>query len=323
MFNKRAWIGYSHNFLMRFGLLKPGNRLTILAYHRVMPERGGECFSESLITRTVAEFEQEVFYLKNNFNIIPLAKALEYGAQNSMPANSLVITFDDGYRDNFNYAWPILKKHNLPMSLFVSSSILNDPLQPLWPDRLLYAIKLDSEKTSRLLGHECSNPLELLDYFTRVDNQERISKIEKLERNMKLNGQYGWAKELYLNRDELRVMSDQGVEIGAHTVTHPILSLLTEAEMENEIVSSKKTIENCLNKKVQFFAYPNGGRNDFTQTTIMLLKKAGFRAAFSCYGGFNAGNIIENKYSLNRIPMGSRRYDLGCNLLRSFLKTNE
>ena len=114
--------------------------------------------------------------------------------------------------------------------------------------------------------------------------------------------------------DQVKVLSKAGIEFGAHTVSHPILSRTSDAALEREIMESKQRIEEMTNQKVSLFAYPNGERGDFDQRAIDCLKNNGFIAACSTIYGVNKG--IEERFALKRIPAFKQPLGaLGCRLV--------
>lgn len=303
---------------------------SVIAYHRVLSGTNGG-ITEYLVNRSTQDFEKELAFLIKNFNILSLSEIITLAEKNKLPPHSLAITFDDGYRDNLIYAWEILKKYKVPMTLFVCSDILSIPPKPLRNDIIAFMFTKDFQTDFcipefgpvRMDGQNENNRsilLRLTDYLNRVSNAKRVEIVELISNKFNINDDIFFKAGIYLTREDLIKMSREGVEIGAHTASHAILSRLPVLEMEREIGGSKETLEEITGKPVNFFAYPNGRQEDFNQRTIGILKKLGFKAAFSCFGGFNLGVSNSNRYCIKRIPAGNCHEDLKYNFLTSFLK---
>jgi peptidoglycan/xylan/chitin deacetylase (PgdA/CDA1 family)/glycosyltransferase involved in cell wall biosynthesis len=273
----------------RFG---PGIR--ILFYHRVSAEAG----PPDLRGRrpiTAREFEKHLKHLKRHYRVISLeeaAHALQSGG--SLPENAVAITFDDGYRDNYTVALPLLEKYGAPATVFVVTSAIDG--KPFWFDEVRRWFEQTQVTTLRLgeTGEEFSlanasargKALERVLSFLKSLRGERLSAVlADLRSDLKIGAESAPAERETLTWDELRAMaSNNRVSIGAHTVTHPILPNLAPDEISREIRESAETITRELNRPVRFFAYPNGDSNVAARQTVRELKLVGCSTGG---GGFN------------------------------------
>lgn len=207
----------------------------VLMYHRI-----NDYSDATDKTVSTKKFEQQISYLKKRFKIISLDEMVNLYKQNiQLREDTAAITFDDGYKDNFTDAYPILRKYNIPAAIFVAA-----------------------------------------DYI---------------------------GKDYGLSKEEMLMMQKNNITFGAHTINHRVLSELDRALASFEIKDSKLILEEILNEKVKYFAYPYGKRNrDFSDESMEIVKEAGYDAAFSTDNGFVDSK--SNCFALNRI--GIRNFPL-------------
>jgi peptidoglycan/xylan/chitin deacetylase (PgdA/CDA1 family) len=281
--------------LGRWGLPSKRARrnLQILTYHRVNDE--GDIYFPA--TR-VGVFDRQMRYLSKNFNVLPLEEAVERMANSNLGENAVIVTLDDGYRDNFMNAFPILKKYGLPATIFLASGVIgNGGL--LWHDRVFSAFR--STRTPVMEDpagsgkvYSLHNPEErivalraTLRWLRTLPETGRQAAIFALEEALE-TGDQGAEEAIMLRWEEIRLMQSHRVTFGSHTQTHPILSTLPEQTAREEICHSKEIIERKIGVPVKAFAYPHGTENDFDETSIGILKDAGFTCAVTTMFGTNA-----------------------------------
>lgn len=275
-----------------FNMLSPAGanaRLTVLIFHRVLPEPDLLFPGEPDAVR----FETQMHWMKTWFNVLPLPEAVERLRGGSLPARAAAITFDDGYADNCTVALPILRRAGLSATFFIAAGYLDGGR--MWNDTVIDVIRkaegpdLDLARLS--LGRYPVATLE----NRRRSLGELLGKIKYLEpgqRNDLVAELAGGAKiqpprDLMLTADQLRSLAAAGMTIGAHTVNHPILSRVSEQEARAEMTESKARLEAITGHKVALFAYPNGKpATDYTGTHVRLAREAGFEAA--CSTGWGA-----------------------------------
>ncbi|MFC1985419.1 polysaccharide deacetylase family protein [Chloroflexota bacterium] len=234
-------------------------------------------------------FDQQINYLCHNYEIISLEDLARYaGERKALHGRIAVITFDDGYRDNYLYAYPILKKYKVTATIFLTSGHIGTG-SLFWWDKIHYALHNTPLRTIELKEF---GSYSLASYTDRVKVSADISskliklpeteKIRLTERLMALSlvtPPTHLAKELLLSWDEVKEMKEGSITFGAHTVNHPILTRLPLEHAKNEILQSKKDIEKHIGQTVTAFAYPNGALGDFDCEHVRFLKDNGFICA--------------------------------------------
>ncbi len=230
-----------------------------------------------------------------------------------LPPRCIALTFDDGYRDMYTLAGPLLKRHNLPAILYVAVDAIERGF--LWPDLLRHAIRTTREPRVELatLQDGETRTFELATLAGRVQAVSQLNKRLKGiqdsemwcvldELAWKLLGRSAHTVTipgLMLSWDELRSLTRDGIEIGAHTMTHPILTRVSEQEAEHEITTSRWRLEEVLGVPVRHFAYPFGQPTDFSRGLRRLVQTAGFRSA--CTTIFGCNRPTDDWFTLKRI----------------------
>ncbi len=286
------------------------NHIIIMVYHRVNSKKD----TWSLSSITPHEFEQQIIYLKNHYKIISLHKLIQLISSKEINKYKYkkvaIITFDDGYKDNYNYAFPIIKKNNIPVTIFLTANFISQD-KLFWWDKVGYLlhhthrdkITLDNLVFFSLdtFKNKAISYLEITNKLKKIPNNDKLKYIDKIQHECNVSIPKGLGKSLLMTWDEVEKMSNQGVSFGAHTLTHPILTQISLEESETEIMSSKLKIESILKNKVQMFAYPNGDRYDFNDEIINLLQKNRFLCAVTTLKGSVMINNSEDVYKLRRI----------------------
>jgi len=286
-----------------------GNKkAVILAYHRVLDRKPNFDFDASNVSASPNNFNEQMKYLSEKYKVISFDEFVEHHKNNKpLPRNSVIITFDDGYKDSYLFAYPILKKLGLPATIYLTTGhVGKDRL--LWWDSLAYMINRTKQESLELKGlgkiklNNKANALKVIKSKLK-SMYEKDKKLALKSISTVLNVDPPKQK-MFLNWDEVREMSKHNISFGAHTENHPIMTNITHKEAEKEIISSKLTIEKKLGKKVRSFAYPNGHKSDFNEQIINILKKHGFESAVTYMPGTNS-----LKSDLFRIKRVFVRYD--------------
>ncbi len=275
--------------LSKFVIFRAAKPLSILVYHRVLPEQ--DPFREGI--PSVNEFDWQMRLISRFFTPLSLDDALEALANNSLPSNAVCVTFDDGYRDNLTLALPVLKKHQVPATIFVATGFLDNGR--MWNDTVIEAFRMYEEDTISLpsLGlveeslNSISERCQLAERVIReIKHQSPKQRQEKVAALEKLVGASRLPNDLMLDREGVIELHRQGVEIGAHTVTHPILSSLELDQASVELEQSRLQLESITGAPIKYFAYPNGvlGK-DFREEHRQLAKEQNFAAAVTTEWG--------------------------------------
>jgi peptidoglycan/xylan/chitin deacetylase (PgdA/CDA1 family) len=264
----------------------------ILTYHRVNNE-----FDPYFPAVPPAVFAEQMEYLASHFSVCSLTEAVTRLQARDVPDNVVVITFDDGYRDNYVHAFPILRKFSIPATIFLATSSIGSGTL-LWHDRVFTAFRETREFVLREYGKDHrSYPLrsvqerlfaqqEVLRFLRSLDDHDRTKWINCLVTDLKV--EEGKRRlNLMLSWDEVREMHKHGISFGSHTVTHAILSKMSIEAVKREIYESQKIIAQQLGVIPTTFAYPNGSQADFTQVTKEILQDAGYICAVTTVFGTN------------------------------------
>lgn len=271
--------------------------LTVLAYHRI-----GNCaqteFDPWVITADQDQLERQLRYFQKHHRIVGLEEAIAIASgRQTAPGRAILITFDDGYRDNYQQALPVLRSLGIQATFFLVTGFMAGGSLAWW-DRIAWQV--------RSMPHACfSLPVgsELRAFDLRETSAaDAISQILALYKACPREAQDDFeanlqaalpanaqppTERLFMTTTEARELLAQGMAIGAHTLTHPILAGLSPDEQFDEMRRSRELLGELVGATIDVMAYPVGGPNDFDATTRALAAECGYRAAFSCHGGLN------------------------------------
>ena len=289
-----------------------GDRLLrILAYHRVLDDDPEEFpFDGDVISATTADFRRQMEFVRRNFDVISFCD-LEYCDRTgrSWPERGLLITFDDGYRDNYTQAFPVLKELGLPATMFLITGCVGSA-ELMWWDLIAYCL-LHTPRLWATLPEVSATPFPLSARRERQDAVRRtlswiklVSEAVKSDFLSRLPDELGVslprnAERMRLSWDEAREMARYGIEFGGHTVTHPVLSQVCDDRLEEEVRQSKREIEKRLGTPVFAFSYPIGHERSYGEAARRAVARAGFRYAVSSRQGTATGGF--DRYALPRI----------------------
>jgi peptidoglycan/xylan/chitin deacetylase (PgdA/CDA1 family) len=272
-------------------LLRQGP-LRILAYHRVLDwDRDSFPFDEGVISATTEGFRQQMKFVRANFDVISFADLREFELRGSRwPRRPIIITFDDGYRDNYTNAFPVLKEFGLRATIFLTSGHIGSP-KLFWWDQIAYCIK-HSERAELSLPAFSREPVRISNLPERIALIERVlAWVKSVPEEIKERFLEELAREarvappsvpgMHMSWDEVREMAASGIEFGSHTVTHPILSNVSRERLREEILHSKRTIEREIGSQIIVFAYPSGARSRFNREAKQMAASCGFLYAVS------------------------------------------
>lgn len=279
----------------RIGNSKDGdNRVCIVTYHRILEHHDPLLDSEP----DVNAFRWQMETLARCFNVLPLSAAVQAIRTHCVPPRAVCITFDDGYRSCHDLALPILQELGLPATIFVTTGCLEQG--SMWNDRIVEAVRalpsalLDLSEVG-LGQHGLYTVADRKRIVNRINDDSKYLPPEGRQRVIdyleKIAGRRDTA-QLMLTRDMIARLAACGMEIGGHTVNHPILTRLSDAAAREEIVENKRVLEQITGKPLRLFAYPNGKVGmDFDERHVGMVEAAGYEAAFTtALGAAGAGN---------------------------------
>ena len=284
-------------------LLSPSGqnaRLSILIYHRVLPE------PDPLFPSEVdsARFDAQMRHVSRIFNVLPLTEAVARLKSDILPARAACVTFDDGYADNAEIALPILKKHGIPATFFIATGYLNGGI--MFNDSVIECIRMTKKESLDLpqLGFN-ELPVQTIaekrsaveSILSSVKYQEPIKRQEMVD-EIRSRAGVELPRNLMMKDDQVRLLSGSGMEIGGHTVNHPILASVDRETARAEIQDGKDYLEELTGNPVRLFAYPNGKPDrDYLAAHAAIVKELGFDAAVS-----TATGVAHKKSDLFQLP---------------------
>ncbi|SMF94740.1 Polysaccharide deacetylase [Methylomagnum ishizawai] len=300
-------------------------RLSILIYHRVLPEADPLFPGET----TAAGFDLEMGLLKRVFAVLPLGEAVARLKAGTLPARAACVTFDDGYADNATHALPILRKYGLPACFFIATAYLDGGR--MFNDTVIEAVRRAKPERVDLgrfgLGeHDLSSPEAKARAIGAILSQVKYLPPDRREDTVAglaaaLTGA-ALPTDLMLTTAQLQALRQAGMDIGAHTHRHPILAKLDPAAVRAEIAEGVAALEGILDQRVGLFAYPNGKPgSDYLPQQAAIVRELGFDAAVSTQWG--AACAASDPFQLPRFTPWSRdkarfQPQLLRNLVRSY-----
>ena len=309
-----------------FELLSPGQRngrLSILIFHRVLAQVD-PLFPEEV---DAARFDVICGWLRRWFNVLPLDAAVRRLRDGSLPRRAAAITFDDGYADNHDIALPILKKHGLPSTFFIATGFLDGGC--MWNDTVIEAIRrcerselsLDEAVPGTHPLSSASDRRGLIDRLLPAIKHLPLAERRAAAHRVTLSCGVSPSAALMMTSAQVQGLHRAGMQIGAHTVNHPILAVLDEQEAHAEIAQSKQRLESLIDKQVTLFAYPNGRpAKDYSASNVDTVRRCGFDAAVST--GWGAARSSSDLYQLPRFtPWDRARVRFGMRLASNLLRS--
>lgn len=263
------------------------SQLNILCYHRILPSEDKAAYFSPDLVVTPEAFRLHCKTLAQHYTVLPVTEAIALFEQGDYDKPIVALTFDDGYLDNLLYAAPVLKEFGLRATFYVVSGLVGTTSPP-WYDVLAKCVqKLTADG-------ESLDSVKIVEEAKSLTPQERKDLVaaycERID-----GGPDFRDVDLLMNPEQLRQLAAEGHEIGSHSISHEILPLLDDAELEREVHGSKKQLESILDRPVTSFCYPNG---DYDARTIEAVKASGYENAASVHLGANTS--VRDRYTLKR-----------------------
>ncbi|MBX2839343.1 MAG: polysaccharide deacetylase family protein [Gammaproteobacteria bacterium] len=273
-------------------MAKRANVARVLMFHGI---GNGEHSAELL--------ENKIRFLKQHFNIVSLEHLLTKISAGTALSNEVVLTFDDGLRNNAVHAYPILKKFDTPATFFVCPGLIESGSW-LWNHEARERLRsLPTEQRKELAtAWGCNDDLEaIITWLKELDIQARREKEEAIRELTHSFTPSADQKNAYdmMSWDDLRGLDENLITIGSHTTNHAITKDLNDTALDVEIVESRMILEQQLSRSINHFCYPNGY---FDQTTIEAVKST-YKSAVTTDEG--TVNLADDLYLLSRIPSES------------------
>lgn len=263
-------------------------RLAVLMYHRVltMPDAlTGEVHA--------SDFDVQMRALRECFNVLPLVEAVDRLAHGTLPARAVAITFDDGYADNALVAVPILKKHGLHATFFVADGYLNGGR--MFNDTVIEAVRRARGPALELsvAGLPATLPVgsvdekraalgRILASIKYLQPEQRLAAVEQIAHAAGAPLPH----DLMMNDGQVRGLVAAGMDVGGHTINHPILNSVDLETARREIEGNRRALGRMLGRLPEMFAYPNGAPGkDYAYAHTRLVREAGYKAAVTTSWG--------------------------------------
>jgi peptidoglycan/xylan/chitin deacetylase (PgdA/CDA1 family) len=325
--NKRHFLARSFEQLGLLHMLEQaaatrGPAVTALTYHRIA-EPSANAFYDPVISATPAAFHSHIEWLSNHVRLLTLDDLIgRLESRTPWHEPAVMLTFDDGYRDNVEVAVPILHKYHAPATFFIATAFLESPQLPWW-DHIAYVLKRTrvtnltlarspDDRASPLVIDlaETSRPVAIttvvrafldgtiLNERWFLEQLGRIAHVDLDERDL--------GRALFMTWDHLRQLADpaRGLAVGSHTHSHQKLTRLAESLQRRELSSSKQILETHLGCEIKALAYPYGWHGTYTACTKSLAAETGYRLAFTSHERPNRRTTLD-PYEISRIGIST------------------
>jgi peptidoglycan/xylan/chitin deacetylase (PgdA/CDA1 family) len=289
---------------------KPGF-LRVLTYHRIDEPTRRPWLDPGLISASPKDFGEQMAYLATYYRIVTVndvLATLRSRNKEDLPPRAVLVTFDDGYVDFEEHAWPILRRYKIPVTLFVPTAFPDHPEQTFWWDDLYQALQNTNRK------EPLDTPIGTFSLSTAVSRDQAYQRLKNYTKTLKhtealsrvrefcneLGGQP--ATNCIMSWESLRKLGQEGLTIGAHTRTHPLLNRISLEEAREEVVGSFEDLKREMGFALPIFAYPSG---EFSDDVVGMLEREGFSLAFTTKRGMNDIHHM-NPLRMQRINVGGR-----------------
>ncbi|MEO8092011.1 MAG: polysaccharide deacetylase family protein [bacterium] len=282
----------------------------VLAYHRIQESDQETPFDSGVFSATPSTFEAQLRFLTRHFQVVS-PESIKRNPDSL--GRRVVVTFDDGYRDNYELAFPLLREYGMPATFFLATGFLDNPRVPWW-DELAWMVRRSPRRV--LEDREWFGGRLLLDGDRRpaIDELTRTYKSLPTERTEafldfcadaagtgRCDASAG--ADLWMTWEMAAELRDAGMTIGGHTATHPVLGRARPEVQSREVEECARRLREKLGVSIRFFAYPVGLIESFDDSTRRILREAGVELAFSLYGGYLRPGRLD-PYDVPRASVG-------------------
>lgn len=300
------------------GQLPERDVLLVLNYHRI-GNPDDDPFDPGVFSATGDQLSEQISYLKRHVSVVNLDEALAFvdgGVDDKTRRCRVLITFDDGYLDNYEIAFPILRSNGVQGVFFLATSMVGSCCVPWW-DHIAYLMK-----TARRRRFNLRYPADLvvdvdengmtkslrdvLSLYKRPRNTDPARFIREFSEEARGEDLPGTLRR-FLNWDEAREMIGGGMAIGSHTHSHHVLSQLEPERQRDELAQSRALLREQLSIEADALAYPVGNTTSFSDQTQQIARETGYRAAFSFHGGTNLPGVAR-RYDIKRVNVSDQSW---------------
>lgn len=280
-----AWIVYYSGFLKLWPRMYDDGNPIVLVYHRVLDTTNGSGeFSLPGVIVSIDSFRKQIKYLSKNYRTVSLEQLVTMVKKGAKLQNLAVVTFDDGWKDNYTNAYPVLLQYGVPATVFLVTDYIGTT-RWFWPEKITYLLMKTrnvrirvSESVGKLLNTDSKHlPVALIlknidvliERLKYLSSGRRGAIIRHLEEQIDEPLSELESKEALLGWNEVKEMANNGISFGSHTQTHPIVTREPIQTVRKEIVNSKMEIEKHLKRSCTAFAYPNGDWNESVRKVVV------------------------------------------------------
>lgn len=287
------------------------SELTILAYHRVLdrPIDADFAFDAELVSASSEDFAWQMQFIQRRFTPMTFAQLqVALAGGEALPPRPIIVTFDDGFEDNYRCAFPILRDLGVPATFFISTDYIGGETV-FWFDAAVHwfvratrsTVRIDALDTTLSLAPEVGGRRRQADAFLRqlkgVPDAVRRAAIEQVRAQLAPDNDTELPLSRPLNWAQVREMAAGGMEFGSHTVSHPLLTQVTPALLDAELAESKQELERQLGRPCNAVSYPDGAVNP---AVMRAAADAGYDFGVGYFPGINKYRRLD-RFSLNRL----------------------
>jgi peptidoglycan/xylan/chitin deacetylase (PgdA/CDA1 family) len=312
-----AWTALGAAGAFRLGRHVHRRAVAILTYHQVQADGPWTRTPRHPNVVAASEFERQVAHLRRRYHIISGPEFEQHVVAGApLPPHAVLLTFDDGYRDNFTQAFPILRQYGATAIFFVTTGFVGNRENRLWLHEFDALVEAVGEQTVSgwLIVHagapaDVVRPGRLRPWAKRLSRDRREEMLASLRERFEEFHRHSPDSFEPMSWDEVKALADGGMTIGSHTVTHQIVGVATRHEVRDELNQSRARLESRLQRPCTFFSYPNGEADDFRPDDVEDVKAAGYSCAFTQIQGLVTRR--SDPYAIPRLAVpGSADFDV-------------
>lgn len=276
------------------------NRAVVITYHRVLDRAAArQSFSHDAIMVSPTVFANHLRLLKRHFNILSVHEFVHCLVSGKpLPSSSCVITFDDGWVDNYVQAFPVLRRYDLPAVIFLATDYIGSTRGGFWQEQLAAALHealsgdrgglehlIEPDDLARLRAATGEHRHQLIKSYVSRQKTVPYAKVDALLQNLRKDSEHKEknAVDRFMDWHQVDEMASNGIAFGSHAMSHRILPRLEDAAIHAELTQSRTVIESRTATNIVSLAYPNG---DFDERTLDAARKAGYQVCFATERGY-------------------------------------
>lgn len=317
------------------------NYVKILIFHSVNDRESGFIKGTDVWTSS-EKFEKYLKYIAKNYQVISLKDLVVALKRRKIPKGTVVITFDDGFADNYHFAYPLLKHYKMPATMFLVTDCIENK-RPIWIQELYYLVNYIGVERLIEAFNELKEVLQMPQLEFRKNRRRNLNPEKSIEeylsfsvskevRGKILDRLYIHFKlererifnegKIFLNWDQVKQMSQDGISFGNHGASHTPFSAMAVDEQEEEIVQSKKVIEKYLNKGFMPFSYPYGWDKYFTRNTKRATINSGHSCALTAMPTLNGDHTSPfelGRIDVKNVPVSLLAFEMEKGIIKKYL----